>query len=96
MGKVNLCSPLFSLSEVLKLRAVVGSDGFENVAEIVTKLGVKRLHSGLYSLADLARNLHGNVVVMHSFDDSKDHRFFAVSQTDNGISFPSDLSQYGQ
>jgi hypothetical protein len=34
MGKVNLGTPLFSLSEAFKLRTIIGGDCFENIAEI--------------------------------------------------------------
>lgn len=44
------------------------------MTNMLTKLGVKCLHSGLYILAGLSGNLHGNLVVGHSFNESKDHR----------------------
>jgi hypothetical protein len=88
MSKVNLRAPLLQQSEILKLRAVIGGDGLENIGEMATIFGTKSLHASLYCLAGLAGNLHGDVVIGHSLHKGKNHRFFSLAQADNCVSFP--------
>jgi len=88
MRKVDQRAPLFSLSKVLKLGAVVGGNTPENIGKAVTIFGTESLHGGLYCLAGLAGNTHGNVVVSHSLNKGEHDRFFAVPETNNCVSFP--------
>ena len=69
MREVDLCTPLFSPSKVLKLRTVVSGNTLENIVKMVAILGMERSHSRLHGLAGLAGDLHGNVVVCHSLNE---------------------------
>ena len=88
MCEVNGGAPLCRLRKVLKLGTVVDSDAFENILEMLAILSVECLHCGLYGCFGFAGDLHGDVVVGYSLNESKDNGFLATPQANNRVHLP--------
>ena len=93
VDEVDLCAPLFRLSEILKFRTVVSDDGFKHISKPFAELGVQYLHSFMYRPAGFGGNPHGDVVACHSTNEGKDDGLLAIASANNRIGLP--LTHFG-
>jgi hypothetical protein len=83
-----LSTPLCNLCEVCKLRAVVYSNGFEDLAEAVAVFITKSLHGCHNITAAFARNADSEIVLGLLLDERENSGFLTRTQTNDGVALP--------
>lgn len=92
VGEVDLCAPLFRLSEILKSRTVVSGDGINTSANRSPNSACSICIAPCIAPL-VGGNPHGDVVACHSTNEGKDDVLLAIASANNRIGLP--LTHFG-